>query len=156
MYNPEGEGVYQYRYTYGPEASVEFSVVWPQLEQWIQVRFEKTQLHQEVNAAGQPFGKPLQIPRLIRFMVLGYENTHVIAVSANPVMGGPPDVHPSGKLTGLMSGAFGTYRRIATSTVPITSLQATADSGENITLIYTDQSGHTVKLKLNANRELLP
>jgi hypothetical protein len=48
------------------------------------------------------------------------------------------------------------FRRIATSTVPITGLQAVADNSENITLTYKNQTGRSFNIKLNANRDLIP
>lgn len=77
-------------------------------------------------------------------------------VAVNPRGDGPPDHDPSGKFTGLVSRAFHPYRRIATSSYSITSLQAVADNAENVTLSYTDQTGRTFTLKLDANRNIVP
>src|SRR5713226_3496986 len=65
-------------------------------------------------------------------------------------------VYAAGKLAGGVNRYFGIHRRLVTSTVPITALQLTADTGENITIDYTDQSGKHYTVKLNANHQLLP
>lgn len=89
-------------------------------------------------------------------MVLGYQGSHVLAVSVlAKVIGASIDFDPSGKFTGYVSRQFGIYRRLATSTVPITALQLVADNSENVTISYTSQNGQQFTLKLNANHQLM-
>jgi hypothetical protein len=147
----EYEGDYQIRYNYGPGAAVGFRVVWPQFEQWTQVRFAE---EAEPKASRGPVYS--HIGRFLRFAVLGYQSSHIIIVALNISSSAPPRPDASGRFTGDLSREFSPFRRIATSAVPITSLQAVADNSENITLAYKDQTGRSVTIKLNANRELVP
>jgi hypothetical protein len=147
----EYEGDYQIRYNYGPGAAVGFSVVWPQFEQWTEVRFAK---EAEPKASRGPVYS--HIGRFLRFAVLGYQDSHIIIVALNTSSGAPPRPDASGKFTRDLSGSFSPFRRIATSTVPITSLQPVADNSENIILTYKDQAGRSSIIKLNANRDLIP
>ena len=147
----EFEGDYQIRYNYGSGAAVGFTVVWPQFEQWTDVRFAK---EAEPKASRGPAYS--HIGRFVRFAVLGYQNSHIIIVALSTSSSAPPRADPSGKFTGDLSRKFSPFRRIATSTVPITALQAVADNSENITLTYKDQAGRSSTIKLNANRDLIP
>lgn len=147
----EYEGDYQIHYNYGPGAVVGLRVVWPQFEQWTEVRFAK---EAEPKVSRGPAYS--HIGRFLRFAVLGYQNSHIIIVALNTSSSAPPRPDANGKFTGDLSGSFSPFRRIATSAVPITALQAVADNSENITLGYKDQTGHSVSIKLNANRDLMP
>jgi len=153
----EEEGEHRLCYSYGPGACADFSVVWPVLEQWAEVVLAKPLQYEEVLPNGKHTGQTRTVPRRVRAMVLGYQGTHVLAVGARAVaLGARIDFDPSGKLAGGVNRYFGIHRRLVTSTVPITALQLTADTGENITIDYTDQSGKHYTLKLNANHQLLP
>jgi hypothetical protein len=52
-------------------------------------------------------------------------------------------------------GAFGNVR-VAKSTIPITALQASADTDEKLTIVWTDQTGKTSTLRLDAQRKPPP
>ncbi len=148
----EDQADYRIDYNYGPGARVDFSVVWPEFELWTQVRLAKDAQFTD-QYSGHSYN---HIPRLVRFAVLGYQNSHIIVVAVNPKTGEPPRPDPSGKFTGLLSREFQPYRRIATSASPITSLQAIVDNAENVTLNYTDHTGRSFTLKLNPDRKVVP
>jgi hypothetical protein len=61
----------------------------------------------------------------------------------------------TGIFTDSISHEFGIYRRIATTSRAIHSLQATADAFENIIITYADEDGQQFTLKLDSNRNLI-
>jgi hypothetical protein len=99
----------------------------------------------------KPTGKVIRIPRRVWAAVLGYQGQYVLVI--NRWSAGAPEIgDPSGMFNGAVSRQFGVHRRLATSSEPIKSLQIEADPGENVTIVYTLQSGASVLLKLDPNR----
>jgi len=151
---PEQEG--EYRFLFRGGAQADFRVVWPSLEQWTEVTFQRPYQFQVTNPDGKQVGGPRTTPRRVGVMVLGYQGSHVVAVTVDAAMSDPrADIDPNGRFTGYLSRLFGVHRRLVTSAKAITSLQATADAGENITIIYTDQDGQH-RIKLNPQRDVVP
>lgn len=149
----EPEGLFRILYSYDYRASAQYQVVWPQFEQWTRVEFLK---RGQIRDPAKPTGKTVTFPRWAWFAAVGYQGSHIIIAGRGENTAGPLEPDQNGKFTGYMSRAFSPFRRIAVSTAPITSLEGLADNAENITLIYTDQTGHRSTLKLNANRDLMP
>jgi hypothetical protein len=152
----ETEGEFRLWYTYGANAYATFRVVWPQFEHWAEAVLAKRYQYEEVLPNKVKTGNIRTLPRRVRAMVLGYQGNHFVAVSNDVVTAGSHIWQDSsGKLVAAMNRQFGIYRRIATSTIPITSLQVTADNAENVTINYTDQSGRQFTLNLDANHRLI-
>ena len=99
----------------------------------------------------KPTGKVIRIPRRVWAAVLGYQGQHILVI--NRWSAGAPEIgDASGMFNGTVSRQFGVHRRLVTSPEPIKSLQIEADSAENVTIVYTLQSGASVLLKLDPNR----
>jgi hypothetical protein len=149
----EREGLFRVSYSYDDRAFAQYQVVWPQFEQWTRVKFQRPG---QVRDPAKPSGPTVAVSRWAWFAAVGYQGSHIIIAGRGQHTGGPLEPDPSGKFTGYMSRGFSPFRRIATSPVPIRSLQGVADNTENITLSYTDQTGRRFTLKLNANRDSMP
>jgi len=149
----EPEGLYRILYSYDDRAFAQYQIVWPQFEQWTRVKLPKPG---QVRAQGKPSGGIVTFSRWAWFAAVGYHGSHIVIAGRGQNTSGPLEPHPSGKFTGLMSRGFSPFRRIATSSFPITSLQGVADNTEKVTLSYTDQTGRTFTLKLDTNRDLRP
>ena len=148
----EKEGEYRLAFGYG--AFAPFRVVWPQFEQWTEVVLAKPYTSEEELPNKKRTGRILSRPRRVRAMVLGYQGTHFLAVSSSVLIRDPrmSGFDGSGRLNGPASRNFSPYRRVATSSSPITAVRIEADNSENITIYYTIQTGQQLTLKLNAKR----
>ncbi len=145
---PGEEG--KYRVTYW-NAVAQFRIAHPTLERYAGVVLLKPYEHQESDPHMKPTGKVIRIPRRVWAAVLGYQGQHILVI--NRWNAGAPEIgDASGMFNGTVSRQFGVHRRLATSPEPIKSLQIEADSAENITIVYVLQSGASVLLKLDANR----
>lgn len=154
---PISEGEYQIQYTYPQGAVANFSIVWPKLEQWAEVVLQKPSLVKEVDINLKPTGRTTIHKRRVRVAVLGYLGSHILIVSATEFSGDPyVDFHPGDMFTGSLSWHFAIHRRLVTIAEPVTALQATADSAENVTITYTEQGGQKFTLKLDPNRHIIP
>lgn len=149
----EAEGAYRVVYDYDIRAFAVYRIVWPDFEIAARVKLEKPGQMQDVANANQR-AKTLTFLRYSRLAAVGSQGTHYIIASRHDGIGAPPEVDRSGKFTDLMSRGFSPYRRIGASSARIVSLAAVADSAENLTVTYADQSGRGGKLKLNSKRDL--
>ena len=93
---PESEGEYRLQFGYGAAAYVEFKIVEPILEGWTPVLLAKPNQGQLPDATGKRLGSVRTLTRLVRFMVLGCQASHFIAVSIDPVSGPAPLPVPMG------------------------------------------------------------
>lgn len=147
---PEREGDYQLQYGYGHGASATFSIVYPKLEAWAEAVMAKPYEYHEVDIHRKPTGKISSMRRIVRVVALEYQGSHYVAVSLEPVANvAHPRLVVGGLFTAGINRQIGIYKRVATSTQAITSLKASSDASEHITITYTEQNGQPIIIRLN-------
>ena len=146
---PEREDEYQIRYGYGRVASATFRVVYPKLEAWTETVLPAPFEYHEVDIHRKLTGKISLMQRIVRVVALEYQGKHYVAASLKPITNRThPQFVVGGPFMPDMNGYVGLYNRVATSMRPITSLKASSDASEHITITYTDDSGLSATIRL--------
>lgn len=145
---PNVPGDYEIEYSYGRSTPTVFRVVAPTLRLLTDVPFQRRSESPERDFHGNLTGKTLLFPRVVPVAVLQHGNQYYVVAGKIP-FANSADIKPGE----LVRNQIHDYVRLASTDRMITSIQASADSAENITITYVDQDGKQTVIRLDPSRK---
>jgi hypothetical protein len=152
---PDREGEYMFVFGYGKGASAKFRVVTPLVHSVVDVPISRKRMVGHNDARFPRAGVYTPVDQRARVAVLEHAGLYYVVVRRASDSRRLDEVEQKAEQMRadrrMISGEFCPCVRLATSSIPITSLRAQADAADNLAVAFIDAEGKRTAIRVDAN-----